>query len=966
MCRFLFWTTLPLLFSLQAVADSAGIEFFEQKIRPVLIKHCYECHSVETKSVKGGLLVDSAAGLLNGGDSGPSLVAGRPDESVLLEALRYESYEMPPSGKLPEEVIQDFEKWVSMGAPDSRTDPVKGGSESKEIDFEAARQFWAFQPPESHVVPTVQDVEWPRSWIDSFVLSELEAHDLQPMPDVERSSLIRRIAYDLTGLPPSLDDLKALDEDASPKAIEAFIDRLLASQRFAEHWARHWLDVARYADSNGADFNATFHNAWRYRNYVIDTFHEDRPFDEFVREQIAGDFLDAESMEETSRNLIATGFLMVGTKMLSERDKEKLRMDVVDEQINSIGKVFLGMTVGCARCHDHKFDPIPTSDYYALAGILRSTQTLDGEIQKYVSNWTRQPLPMTEEHEQSLAEYNARVQKLEKEIKEAQTELTQLEDSSTRSLILEQGILIDDSEAKLIGNWKSSTYSKNFIGKGYIHDDKQDLGQKKVIFEVNVPEDGEYEVRLAFPGSGGRASNVPVVIDHAEGSATISVDQTKRAKLLTMLQPVGRFPIQADKPFVVTISNTDTNGYVIVDALQVVNVNELSEENTEAADENLAKIEAQREHLDQLKARLKEVKDDAPPPAPVALAVREAEDQGDYSICIRGEPRNLGAKVPRGFLTVATYDSAPEIPAGQSGRLSLAEWLADPQNPLTARVYVNRVWQHLIGHGLVRSVDNFGHLGERPSHPQLLDQLAVEFIQHNWSTKWLIREIVLSRTYQQTSEHDESRWKIDPENRLLWRMNRKPLSAEQIRDTMLQATGSLDDSQTESPVAALGTLVSQNNPNDAKVQLASTNTRTIYQPVIRNELSSLMRVFDFADPDFVTGRRAETTVPTQSLWMLNSPMISERSQIIGKQITELAELTSEEKVQALYRRILGRTATSQEAEVAIQFVSPFEQSPAVGTNSESDSKTPEIEPNAEDWADLAHAIIASSTFRMLD
>lgn len=939
----LFFVTLPAF-----GADDEGHTFFENKIRPVLVKHCYECHSADSEALKGGLLVDSAPALMQGGDSGPSLVKGKPAESLLLEAMKYESFEMPPAGKLPANVIEDFEKWIAMGAPDPRTEMVLPKHTAQGIDLEAGRQFWAFQPPEAHTVPEVKQTDWPRNWIDHFVLAKLEENQLHPSQPADRATLLRRIAYDLTGLPPSPEVIEKYAYSDDPKQLAEYVDQLLETQQFGEHWGRHWLDVARYADSNGGDFNATFHNAWRYRNYVIETFNQDRPYKDFVVEQIAGDLLDSSSNDTRERNLVATGFLMFGAKMLSERDKEKLRMDVVDEQITSVGKVFMGMTLGCARCHDHKFDPIPTTDYYALAGIFRSTQTLDGEIQKYVSNWTRQPLPMTAEHQAALADYNKTTDDLKKQIKDGEARLKALDSMSSRSQILKQGIVLDDEVAEKVGFWKASTFSKNFIGKGYIHDDQQDLGKKKVIFTTKVPKAGKYEIRLAFPGSGGRASNVPVKITQGDFEKTVTVDESKQAPILTMLKPLGQFDLNADQDVVVEIANNKTNGYVIVDALQIVSVDELNEE-AEADDSGvLAEIETLKKEIDGLKAELKTVEKNAPAPAPKALAVIEREKPDDYFVCIRGEHRNLGNKVSRGFLTVANYEGAPEVSKDRSGRLELAEWIADARHPLTARVYVNRVWHHLLGAGIVRSVDNFGNLGERPTHPLLLDQLAVEFIEHDWSTKWLIREIVLSNTYQQSTNHAEEKWQADPENRLLWRMHRKPLPAEAIRDTLLLATGELDFEQGVAPVSDLGTLVSQNNPNDKQVKLESTNIRTLYQPIIRNELPTMMRVFDFADPDFVTGNRPETTVPTQALWMLNSPFMSKQADKVSQRVIEKQYSTESESLEYLYLITIGRPPTDREIELSTHFLQ------AGGT----DTKT--------NWSDLAHALLASSAFRMLD
>ena len=663
-------------------------------------------------------------------------------------------------------------------------------------------------------------------------------------------------------------------------------------------------------------------------------------------EQIAGDLLDSQSDEERTRNLVATGFLMMGAKMLSERDKAKLEMDVVDEQVSTIGSAFLGMTLGCARCHDHKFDPIPTRDYYALAGILKSTQTIDGEFQKYVSNWTRQELPIKPEHAARLKEYETQERILKADLREAEAALKNLESNSERSRILSQGVVIDNTQAKLVGNWKESTFSKDYIGAGYIHDDKMDLGQKKVIFSTSLPTSGEYELRIAYPGSNGRANNVPIKIKHAEGEEVIQLDQTKVALIDRLLEPIGRFQFSKDQPAEVTISNDDTNGYVIVDAVQFVAVEDLQSEVAAQPKRNESAIKVAKKQVDAIKQKMDELKKNKPAPAPLALAVREAPQRGDCNICIRGEHKNLGDKVPRGFLTVAMYDEAPAIPSESSGRLELARWIADAQNPLTARVYVNRVWQHMFGQGIVRSVDNFGSLGQKPTHPELLDQLAVEFVNHNWSTKWLVREIALSHTYQLSSHNVQESWDQDPENQLLWRMNRKRLTAEAIRDSVLSATNELDRSQGEAPVDNLGTLVTQNRADDEGYQQAKTTQRTLYSPVIRNELPSLMRVFDFADPDFVSGRRPETTVPAQALWLLNGPFLNEKAkQVADRVLKEQSQFP--ERLEFLYLLSLGRPPLEYEQTFAEEFFGDQTNEPA-------------------SWGDFTHALFASSAFRMLD
>ncbi len=953
----LIWSALLVALVLASPAqgdDREGIQFFETKIRPVLIKHCYECHAADSKSLKGGLLVDSAAGLRAGGDSGPAIIEQRPEDSPLIQALMFENYEMPPSGKLPDAVIQDFVRWVKMGAPDPRKEAPAPSVAKHAIDIEAGQKFWAFQPVESHRLPEVESPGWINNWIDRFILARLEENNLRPQSDADRATLLRRLSYDLTGLPPTPADQKKYLSDQRPDAIAEYVESLMASPQFGVHWGRHWLDVARYADSNGGDFNATFHDAWRYRNYIIDSFNEDRPFKDLIVEQIAGDLLPAKDEEERSRHLVATGFLMLGTKMLSERDKEKLRMDVVDDQISTVGSAFLGMTLGCARCHDHKFDPIPTRDYYALAGIFRSTQVLDGEIQRYVSNWVRQPLPIDAEHFASLKAHEAKVSVLKKQLMQAEAALKSKTTVNARDAALRQGIVIDDAQAELVGYWKQSTVSAGFIGTGYIHDDRQDKGKKSATFRTTLPTDGLYEIRIAYAGLKGRATNVPVTVKHSQGTETVRVDQSDPAAIENLLQSIGKWSFTTKEPAEVVISNSDTEGYVLIDAVQFVPAG-----NTPAIpiakDAELNQVAKQaKQTVEDLKKQIKDLEEQAPPPAPMAFAVNDAPDRGDCNLCIRGETAMLGEKVPRGFLTVASFGTPPVIPPDESGRLELAHWISDARNPLTARVYVNRVWHHLLGAGLVRTVDNFGQLGERPTHADLLDQLAVEFVEHGWSTKWLIREIVLSHVYRLSSEYDEVSWNADPENRLLWRAHRKRISAESIRDTMLMAAGQLDTGRMESPVSKLGVLVTVNRADDEGIKMTSSSVRTVYEPVVRSELPTLLRVFDFADPDFSTGERAKTNVPAQALWMLNSQFIGEQADHVVTKVFETKNADLDERLEQVSQIVLGRSPTYDEARVARSFL---EEMAPVGAGESAERAA---------WQDFVHALFASSSFRMLD
>lgn len=946
------WTMLAAV-AIGAAAARAD-DFFEAKIRPVLIEHCYECHSVTDKSdaVKGGLRLDWAGGLSTGGDSGPAISTQVPADSLLLSALRYEDIEMPPAGKLPAEIIANFEQWVAAGAKDPRQSPPSAIEPTPQLTSPLETELWSFQPVSRPVVPQ-SDSLWPQTPIDQFIIAQLKSLDLSPLEDADAGTRLRRLAFDLTGLPPAIEDVFRLQQSPGGFDWDAYLEKLLHSKAYSEHWARRWLDVARYADSNGGDFNATFHDAWRYRNYVIDAFADDMPFDQFVTEQLAGDLLPATSDTQRHRQLVATGFLAMGAKMLSERDKDKLQLDVVDEQISTMGTAFLGMTLGCARCHDHKFDPIPTADYYALAGIFKSTEILQGEIQKYVSNWIRPALPIEPQHSAALADYASRLETLKAEIVETEKLI------QTETLALEAhgsaGIVVDDAQAELVGSWKKSTYSQPFVGVGYIHDENSGKGEKSATFRTRLPEPGRYEVWAAFQGGESRSANVPVAIFHADGVAQLELNQQKKASENKLHESLGTYLFSASEDAVVVVTTQGTSGFVIIDALRFVPQDPAGKASvpTAAQREPPASLIAAKQRLESLNVELSDLQKSAPAPAPTALAARDAQDIGDCAICIRGEPHLKGKVVARGFLSkIHIPRSTVEFSDKSSGRLELARWIAAADHPLTARVYVNRVWHHLIGVGLVPSVDNFGHQGQRPTHPELLDYLASEFVRHDWSTKWLVREIVSSHVYRLDSRSDAEREQTDPENLYLWRAHRKRLSAESIRDTLLAATGDIDHSLAESPVSELGTLVTQNSPNDEGYSAKIALRRTVYLPVIRNELPSLMRVFDFADPDYGTGDRDETTVPSQALWMLNSPEIRDGAKKLAELLRDDSSHTSQ-RLEYLYARTLGRLPTPGELEIGIRFVEvPLDQR----------DRSVELER----WSDLVHAVVASSAFRMTD
>lgn len=943
------------------VAMTEGITYFEKHVRPLLIKHCYECHSAESNEVKGGLFLDTRAGWQRGGESGPAIVPGKPNESLLVEAVRYESYEMPPKGRLPNADIAVFEKWVQLGAPDPREGDAPEPSAAPVMDLESARQFWAFQLPEAHRAPVVRNSGWPREELDAFVLQRLEAADLTPAGDADRETWLRRITFDLIGLPPTPEDRTAFLDDTTAEARARVVDRLLSSPQFGVHWGRHWLDVARYADSNGNDFNATYFNAWRYRNYVVDAFNRDKPFDQFVREQIAGDLMPAESETQREEQLTGTTFLMIGTKMLSERDKEKLAMDVVDEQIDTVGKAFLGMTLGCARCHDHKFDPIPTSDYYALAGIFRSTVTLEGESQEFVSTWVETPLPIPADLATALEEARQHKEALKRDIKAAKDRLAKRKLQQSPAGATSGVLVVDNTEAKIVGDWKQSRYSPAYVGEGYLHDEKTRKGTKSITWTPMIPRSGRYEVQISYAGASGRDTAIPVTVRFADGREALKIDQSKPAPIDKLYRSLGTFEFAAGTSGSVTISTEGTTGFVIADAARWIPVGTVAVADSaptastdDSQKEQRLQIAELEKQVSAMEATLKDF-DRTAPRAPQVMAAREAPKISDCEVRIRGEVDHLGVTVERGFLQVASTDGALVTHREHSGRRELADWIARPDNPLTARVMVNRIWQHLLGEGLVRSVDNFGHLGERPSHPELLDTLAVDFVESGWSVKSLIRRIALSRTYGLSTYRDDAAFVSDPDNRLLWRANRKRLPAEALRDSLLQFSGQLDLSAAGSPVEGLGTLAVDNSKQDTSGLVKEGQKRSLYLPVIRNELPPFLTVFDFADPDIVTGRRPETNVPAQAMFLMNNPLVRSLAQATAERLTtQLGDRASDETTMAtaIFQLIVSRPPTSSELDRVLRYVRE---------SAGGDTGSP-----AQAWSDVVQALFSSTEFRMLD
>ncbi len=914
-----------------AHADEAeGIEYFETHIRPLLAEHCYKCHSAKAKKLKANLSLDSRAGWHTGGDSGPAIIPGNPEDSLLIQAVSHTNgdLKMPPKTRLPDTGIEKLKTWITMGAPDPREGEVKKSSSN--IDLEKGRQFWSFQPPVAHPVPKVNDPTWPSNDIDRFILSRLESENLSPAGDASKQTLLRRIYYDLTGLPPSPGEMKAFLADSSPTAFETIVDHLLGKPEFGERWGRHWLDVTRFAESSGGGRSLVFPDAWRFRDYAIDSFNQDKPYNQLIREHLAGDLLKHQSIEQRNTQLTGSGYLVLGALNYELQDHELLKMEFVDEQIDAVGRTFLGMTLGCARCHDHKFDPIPITDYYALAGIFQSTMSMGkGSAASGVTSFATTKLEVADSGEikqvrYSLATLATKISTLKSKPGKKPSE------GSIKPASL-PGIVIDSTDAKLTGDWTKSTSTSPWVGENYLHDNNLLKGEKKVEFSTTLPETGDYEVLVSYSAGTNRATNTPVTIRHAEGETTVTIDQSKPAPRHGSFASVGTFPFTKDEPASVTISTEGTKNHVIADAVNFIEPGSPKTPPIERKEIDQKKIETDLKALEKdhksLAAKLKKLQS-------VAMAPSEAETIADGHVHIRGQVRNKGPQVSRGFISVAMKPgTSADIPAENSGRLELANWIADPEHPLTARVMVNRIWKYLLGEGIVRTPDNLGQTGELPSHPELLDHLALRFIENGWYVKTLIREITLSRTYQLSSQRTHNR---DPANRLFSHANRKRLEAESIRDTALLLSGQLDPARGGPTIR---------NPGQYDLNYTFTSKRrSVYVPWFRNSMLDLFEVFDAPNPNLVVGKRPVTNLPTQALFLMNSPFIREQANLTAQRLLkEKATITD------AYQLILSRPPTQSEHTSTENFLHQFEPT-----------------EQEEAWTQICQTLFACIDFRFID
>ncbi|TWT57100.1 Planctomycete cytochrome C [Thalassoglobus neptunius] len=849
-----------------AVAASAEeftprqLEFFEKKIRPVLVERCYECHSAEAELTEGGLRVDLREALLQGGDSGAAVAPNKPAESLILKALEYrDGLEMPPDGRLDEKVVNDFRRWIEMGAPDTRQGDLAGEKEASPSIQELADSLWSLQPVRSPPVPEVVHDEWPRSSIDHFLLSEMEERDISPVADATPEKLLRRVSLDLVGFPPSSDQVREFLSDPSFSAYARYVDSLLASPQFGERWARHWFDVARYAESAGNSRDVLMPYAWRYRDYVIDAINDDISYDRFIQEQIAGDLLDAKTHTQRERLQVATGFLAIGSKSLNGGN---LTLDLADDQIDVIGKAVLGLTVSCARCHDHKFDPIPTADYYALAGIFQSTETLyGGSIRRPKDLKAKLDVYLPIGAESELAQVDGYLQVVEElaELKKKRTKAT----AKVRKL-----------EKALPENWKELEKSL------------ADAGDQLPLEFVSVSDEEE-----TAEGDDGDEEDVE--------------------------QGVG---------------------------------------------EQIAVYrQAQRENQSLIR-KIAELEGQEAPEISFAIGVRDKAKVKDFPIQIRGEKSQAGEVVKRGFLSVISLEGQPGISSKESGRWELAQWLTDEDQPLTPRVAVNRIWMHLFGKGLVESIDNFGVNSSPPSHPELLDHLAYRFVhEFSWSRKAMVREIVLSRAYRLATTSNDHNEELDAQNEMYWRGTRRRVDAEVLRDSMLRISGEL---QLDRPEASIVTQIGEGEVGRGiKVELLDQPYpyRSVYLPIIRGIIPEFLKVFDFPEPSNPQGVRFATNVPSQSLFLMNSPFVLDCSEHAARSLLN-HKASDTEMIEELYLRVFCRKPLPDEESRLLGYIDSWKS----GADADEKNRGDLPESDVMLWSTVCQAVFASAEFRYVD
>jgi hypothetical protein len=885
------WLPIFLLCAPAAIFAAAGEDFFEAKVQPILAERCFDCHSHD-KKIKGGLVLDSRSGWEKGGDTGPALVPGKPDDSLLIKAIRYTDPDlsMPPKKRLSTEEIAVLTEWVNRGAPDPRTGSAVG-KKAGAMTLEEAHSWWAFQP----ISRARHD-----SSIDEFVRRRLAQEGLKPNPPAEPRALIRRLYFDLIGLPPSFDEVEKFAAGPTPEAFAHTVEALLARPEYGQRWGRHWLDVARYSDTTekSTDGERRIPFAHTYRDYVIDAFNSDKPFNRFVLEQIAADRMPG-------ADLRALGFLTVGRRFEGNIEAPQL---IIDDRIDTIGRGFLGLTLACARCHDHKFDAIPTADYYSLYGILASSgEPMDlpevgsAPANEAVEKYRAARSAIFAEYERHT---DACVEKSKRQLREFAPEyLRRIVETSPNHQTVAGFVPLDTPRGLLLRGgaprWNACIEESLRRGGKFFRLWPRLIAlpragfaeaAKAVIAEMH-PDEHDAQVLAAFrehpPGS---------MLDAADIFGRLLGDS---AEIKTLLDD-PRSPLQF------------TREEIEDDLLRFVTEHQLvTRPDGEAAGA----------------LRVKLTKLEAAAPVERAMAVEVSAHAVDPHVMIRGDRLKPGAAVPRRFLQVLAAVDAHTY--SDDGRLELAQAIANDGNPLTARVIVNRVWQEHFGHGLVATSDNFGVMGERPSHPELLDYLAAWFIERGWSMKALHRLILTSATWQQSGASELHALEKDPANRLLWRMSPRRLDFEPLRDSLLQVAGRLD-----TQLGGRGAPLADKNMR-----------RAVYGFTDRFRIPALLRNFDVANPDTSISHRAETVHPLQALYFLNSPFVRAQAEAVAH-LPQTMNGSESERIDATYRRVLSRHPDAEEAKLAADYLG--------------------AEPGERQWTNFAQALLLSNEFTFCD
>jgi hypothetical protein len=908
--------------SVAAGDDSAGTEFFESKIRPILVDNCYPCHSHQSPKIKGGLLLDSRDGVLKGGDTGPAVKPGDLAHSLLIKAVRYTDDElrMPPKNKrLAAYQIANLEAWVKMGAPGGDTNV-----QSFRIDD---RSHWAFQPIRVPVVPAVRNKKLAQTPVDNFILARLEAAKLKPSPRADKRTLIRRATFDLIGLPPTPREVAAFMADKSPDAFARVVDGLLASTRYGERWGRYWLDVARYADTRGYVFGDDRHYAYSYtyRDYVIRAFNEDLPYNQFIEQQIAADLLPSGS---DKRSLAALGYLTLGRRF------DKNNNDIIDDRIDVVCRGIMGLTVGCARCHDHKFDPIPSRDYYSLYGVFDSSMEPDPEPLLGIEA----PPKAREEY---LAEHKKRVEARDKFREEKERAMAaQLRSQSGDYLlaafeaqrsanqpdmdVMAHNRNLDPDVLRrwitALKGWRKSQQAIFAPWFGFAALAEKDFPARARELAAKYRANPNWPVALNPLVAGEFAGAAPATMKEvAERYDTLftEVDQRWQQALADANSPA---------PAALSDAAHEALRQILYAADAPANVprNDFDRLYDIPTVQKLQELQRQIDELDATS-----------PGAPIrAMALTDRPDPHNAHIFIRGNSDNPGPEVPRQFLQVLSGPGRKPFQNG-SGRLDLAEAIASRDNPLTARVLINRVWLHHFGSALVATPSDFGTRSEPPTHPELLDYLAARFMDEGWSIKKLHRWIMLSSAYQQSSDDNPASAKVDPNNRLLWRMNRQRLDFEAMRDTLLAVSGELD-------LTPGGHAVDITDP--------SSRRRTVYGYVDRQNLPDLFRTFDFASPDTSSPRRFYTSVPQQALYLMNSPFVINQAKSFAGRICLMSDTADEARIELLYQLAFQRDPSREEIEWARQFV----RGPAAPS------------PSRDAWQKYAQVLLMSNELVFVD